>query len=217
MNKKIIIGIIVFLVIAFLIVFGAFMFFNNNNQSSNNNTRDNSLNETKTEEIKENISNKTDKKVLVAYFSYSGNTKSMAEEIASETSGDLFEIQTDKEYSDLTNETKEEITRGERHTLTKKVDNIDQYDVIFVGYPVWWHSTPVQINTFLEANNLSGKVVVPFCTSGSSDISETISSFKNSCKDCVVLEGITITDNNATTEAGKTKIANWLNNLGIFE
>ena len=181
------------------------------------NLKDESLSEEKVNALVDEIKGKEDIKTLVAYFSYSGNTKIMAEEIASQTNGDLFEIKTDKEYSDLTNEVKEEIANNERHNLLKKVDNIDEYDVVFVGYPIWWHSTPVQINTFLEAHNLENKVVVPFCTSGGSDISETIDSFKSSCKNCAILDGITISGSGASTDSGKEKIIDWLKKLGIIE
>ena len=181
------------------------------------NFKDKSLSEEKVNTLVDEIKGKEDIKILVAYFSHSGNTKIMAEEIASQTNGDLFEIKTDKEYSDLTNEVKEEIANNERHNLLKKVNNIDEYDVVFVGYPVWWHSTPVQINTFLEAHNLENKVVVPFCTSGGSDISETMDSYKNSCKNCAILDGITISGSGASTDSGKEKITAWLKKLGIFE
>lgn len=215
MNKKVVIVIIGVLVIIGIAVGGFFLL--SRNSSSNDTFNDNTLNKQETEEAKQNILEKSDKKVLVAYFSYSGNTETMAKEIASQTNGDLFEIETDKEYRDLNNEVKEEIANKERHNLLKKVDNINEYDIIFVGYPIWWHSTPVQINTFLEAHNLEGKVVVPFCTSGGSDISETIDSFKSSCKNCAVLDGITISGGSGGAESGKTKIADWIKNLGIFE
>lgn len=181
------------------------------------NLKDESLSEDKVNALVEEKKQKDELKVLVAYFSYSGNTEIMAKEIASQTNADLFEIETDKEYNDLTNEVKAEIANNERHTLLKKVDNIDEYDIMFVGFPIWWHSTPVQINTFLEAHNLDGKIVVPFCTSGGSDISETIDSFKGSCKNCAILDGITISGSSARTNSGKNKITDWIKNLGIFE
>lgn len=82
------------------------------------------------------------------------------------------------------------------------------YDVVYVGYPIWWHSTPKVINTFLEEQNLKGKTVIPFCTSGGSDIEETLSDLKKSCKGATVLEGY-------TAEEGTTKeIRNWLKDIG---
>ena len=147
-----------------------------------------------------------DKKVLVTYFSYTGNTKAMAKEISKETGGDLFEIKTDKKYDDLTNEVKDEIENDERHTLISKVDHIEEYDVVFVGYPIWWHSTPVQINTFLDTYDLSDKTVIPFCTSGGSDLSETLPSFKNSCKAKKILEGLTLNGNEATSKSNQKEI-----------
>lgn len=61
------------------------------------------------------------------------------------------------------------------------VENMEEYDIVFVGYPVWWHATPAPINTFLESYDLTGKLIIPFCTSGGSDIDETMPTFLNSC------------------------------------
>lgn len=184
MKKKVLlVGIVI-------VLFGGFLFFNNKSTSI----------------VK-------DKKVLVTYFSYTGNTKAMAKVISKETGGDLFEIKTDKKYDDLTNEAKDEIENDERHTLVSKVDHIEEYDVVFVGYPIWWHSTPVQINTFLDTYDLSDKTVIPFCTSGGSDLSETLPSFKNSCKAKKILEGLTLNGNEATSKSNQKEIKNWLSKL----
>ena len=215
MNKKTLIVLIGILIIACIAISGFFLLNKGNN--TNDKLNDNSLNQKETEEAKQDVLEKNDKKVLVAYFSYSGNTQIMAKEIASQTNAFLFEIETDKEYKDLTNEAKEEIEKNERHNLLKKVENINEYDIIFVGFPIWWHSTPVQINTFLEAHNLDGKIVIPFCTSGGSDISEAMDSFKSSCKNCTVLDGLTMSGSSASTDSGKKMITDWIKSLGIFE
>ena len=224
MNKKIIIGIIAVIAILAVII-GAVALNNNsnNNQISSNGenltldenaSREN--NPTENEQENNNLAN-TDKKILIAYFSNSGNTETMAKEVQNQVGGDLFEIKRKKEYSssNLTDEAKKEIENKERPELADKISNIDEYDVVFVGYPVWWHSTPAPVNSFLESYDLSGKTVIPFCTSGGSDIEETIDSFKSSCNSSKILEGLTLSGSSANSDNGKTKIKNWITNLGL--
>lgn len=110
------------------------------------------------------------KKVLVAYFSRSGNTRAVAEDIQKLTGGELFEIQTKKpypaEYHACTVVAKKEKEDGMRPELKAKVEGIEQYDVVFVGYPNWWGTMPMAVVAFLEGHNLTGKTLIPFCTHG---------------------------------------------------
>lgn len=145
------------------------------------NLSDKTLNTSQTETLKEEIFSKKNPKVLVAYYSYSGTTKKVADEISKKTNGDLFEITTKEKYSNVYTQSNSEI-RNDAHPLLKyTVDNIDQYDIVFVGYPIWWHATPTPINTFLESYNLKDKIVIPFCTSAENDIEQTMPTFLNSC------------------------------------
>ena len=110
------------------------------------------------------------KKVLVAYFSRSGNTKAIASHIKELTGGDLFEIQTAKpypaDYHTCTEVAKKEKNDNARPELKEKVKNIEEYDIIFIGFPNWWGTMPMPILTFLESYKLEGKIVIPFCTHG---------------------------------------------------
>lgn len=219
MNKKIIIGIIA--VIAILAVIAGIVVLNNNDSNKiSANDENNELN-VSGENVDENNSitntDSTDKKILIAYFSYSGNTEITAKEIQNQVGGDLFEINRKEEYSssNLTDEAKEEIESKKRPELAEKITNIDEYDVIFVGYPIWWHSTPVVINSFLESYDLSEKTVIPFATSGGSDIEETLESFKSSCNSKNILEGITISGSSGNSDSGKEKIKNWITSLDL--
>lgn len=209
MSKKIIIGIIVVIAILTVVV-GAIVI--NNNEELNVNQE----NTTEINEENNNLAN-TDKKILIAYFSYSGNTEITAKEIQNQVGGDLFEINRKEEYSssNLTDEAKDEIENNKRPELAEQVTNMDEYDVVFVGYPVWWHSTPVVINSFLESYNLSEKTVIPFATSGGSDIEETLESFKSSCNSNNILEGITISGSSGNSDSGKEKIRNWIAGLEL--
>lgn len=107
-------------------------------------------------------------KILVAYFSYSGNTRKLAQQIQKLTGGDLFEIQTvkayPKEYTPCTEVVKKEKEDNARPELKTKVKDMKQYQVVFVGCPSWWHTAPMAIFTFLESYDFAGKTVIPFCT-----------------------------------------------------
>lgn len=103
---------------------------------------DKSVDEKEVGKLVEQMREKEDKKVLVAYFSYSGTTKGVADAISERTGATLFEIKTQKEYSNVYTESNWEIRRNEKPELADAVEQMESYDIIFVGYPVWWHATP---------------------------------------------------------------------------
>lgn len=96
----------------------------------------------------------------------------MAEQLSSRIGADLFEIAPAEEYSSLYLRSNREIRRGERPELSAEVENMEEYDIVFVGYPVWFHATPAPVNSFLESYDLTDKLIIPFCTSGGSDIDD---------------------------------------------
>lgn len=108
------------------------------------------------------------KKILVAYFSWSGNTKNAAQYIAEKLKADTFEIVREKpyptEYQPRTEDAKAEKEANARPKIKGRVNNMDQYDVVFVGVPVWWYTAPMPVFTFLEQYDFNGKTVIPFCT-----------------------------------------------------
>ena len=112
--------------------------------------------------------NMNNQKTLVAYFSWSGNTTEIANYIAGKTGADTFEIVTEKEYpteyQPCTEVAKAEKEANARPAIKGTVENFDQYDVIFIGCPVWWYTGPMAMMTFLESYNFEGKTVIPFCT-----------------------------------------------------
>lgn len=168
---------------------------------------DNSLNDSQVEELREEILSQSDVKVLVAYFSYSGTTRNAANALSERTGGDLFEITPQDSYSNVYRESNSEIRNNERPALTDTVENMEEYDIVFVGYPVWWHATPAPINTFLESYDLTGKLIIPFCTSGGSDIDETMPTFLHSCDGLAVYGERRI--------SGTDQIDGWLSELGM--
>lgn len=169
---------------------------------------DNSLNDSQVEELRKEILSKSHVKVLVAYFSYSGTTRNVATALSEKTGGDLFEITPQDGYSNVYMESNSEIRSNERPTLTDTVENMEEYDIVFVGYPVWWHATPAPINTFLESNDLTGKLIIPFCTSGGSDIDETMPTFLNSC------DGLAVYGERRMS--GTSQLDGWLSDLGLI-
>lgn len=171
------------------------------------NLSDNSLNDSQTEELRNKITNQSDINILVAYFSYSGTTKNIAVTLSEKTGGDLFEIATQDSYSDVYKESNREIRRNERPALINSVENMEVYDIVFVGYPVWWHATPAPVNTFLESYDLNGKLIIPFCTSGESDIDETMPTFLQSC------DGLAVYGERRLSGTGE--IDSWLLDLGL--
>jgi len=126
------------------------------------------------------------KKTLVAYFSATGNTKAAAEKLATEFNADLFEIAPEQPYTAADLDWKDKQSRStiemndksSRPAIKGTCDNIADYDTVWIGFPVWWYTAPTIINTFIEAHDLSGKVLNVFATSGGSDVVESAADLK---------------------------------------
>lgn len=121
------------------------------------------------------------KKILVAYFSCSGVTEALAKTLADVVDGELYKIEAEIPYTDADlnwHDTKSRSTlemedKNFRPAISGTVEHMWQYDSVFVGFPIWWYIAPTIINTFLESYDFSGKTVIPFATSGMSDVGET--------------------------------------------
>ena len=153
-------------------------------------------------------------KILIAYYSYSGNTKKVAEAIQQKIGGDLFEIKTEGSYPDeyrpMTVQAKKEISENYRPKLTTKVDDMSQYDIVFIGSPNWWGTITPQVSSFLEAYDLSGKTVIPFVTHGGGGKQNTFADLTAQCKGCKV-------NQNGWTGYGSMTMGlnGWLEDLGF--
>lgn len=140
---------------------------------------------------------KTMSKMLVAYFSASGVTKGVAEKLAKVAGADLFEIVPEQLYTndDLNWNNKhsrssvEMSDRSCRPEISSRVSDMAQYDVVLVGFPVWWYREPSIIDTFMEMYDFGGKTVVPFCTSGGSGLGETAGNIRALAKGADVRDG----------------------------
>jgi flavodoxin len=133
------------------------------------------------------------KKMLIVYYSHTGNTKYVAEKIKEITGGDLFEIQTVKtypsQYSALTEEAKRELQEGDLPALKKGPPNMSSYDLILVGGPVWWYTVATPVMSFLKQADFAGKKVSAFCTH-EGGIGKYFPHFKEQARNAVVLEGL---------------------------
>lgn len=130
-------------------------------------------------------------KKLVAYFSCTGATKRVAENLAKAVDGDIYEILPSNPYTDADLNWMNKKSRSslemsnptERPEIATKVDNMEEYDTIYLGFPIWWYVAPKIINTFLESYDFSGKTIVVFFTSGGSGLGDTINELKPSVSD----------------------------------
>ena len=151
-------------------------------------------------------------KILVAYFSATGTTARVAKKLAEGLGADLFEIRPETPYTrqdldwhDKTSRSSVEMNDpGSRPAIAAKVENMDQYDTIFVGFPIWWYRSPTIISTFLESHDFSGKTIVPFATSGSSGLGNTAAIFKECCPKATVRTGRVLNG-----DPGKDVIIGW--------
>ncbi|NLD86756.1 MAG: flavodoxin [Clostridiales bacterium] len=136
-------------------------------------------------------------KKLVAYFSASGVTEGVAKKLAKATGADIFEIKPVTKYTEedlnwRNSESRSSVemkNRDYRPPVSSKVGNMEDYSLIFVGFPIWWYVAPTIINTFLEDYNLSGKTIIIFATSGGSPMGKTIEELKDSCPLAKLVEG----------------------------
>ncbi|MBE8955164.1 MAG: NAD(P)H-dependent oxidoreductase [Quinella sp. 2Q5] len=172
-----------------------------------------------------------DKKILVVYFSRTGeeynvgnittgNTAIVADIIAKKLGADTFEVKAATPYPDAyeacTELAKRELESNARPAFAKNIDSFAQYDTIFVGYPIWWGAVPRVMMTFLEANALSGKTIVPFCTHGGSGLSGTEREIADACPNAKVLSGLAIVGKQCQNDpaAVESEVADWLKGLG---
>lgn len=158
------------------------------------------------------------KKILVAYFSANGVTKFLAEEIADIVQGDLFEIKPQIPYTaaDLIWTDRNSRTTIEMHDDSARpafigdVEHMDAYDIVFLGYPIWWYVAPHIIDTFLERYDFSGKTIVPFCTSGGSGVGKSDVNLHARCS-----ETTNWRPGRLLNRADKDTLIRWINGLDL--
>jgi flavodoxin len=157
------------------------------------------------------------KRVLVAYFSRSGNTREMAQQIQKIMGGDIFEIQTVTpypfEYNAVTKQAKQELESGFKPPIKAKVTNIKEYDVIFVGSPNWWGTIATPVMTFLSEHDLSGKIIVPFITHQGSGLGRSAADIAKLAPQATVQDGLALWGKDV--RSSQEQIAKWLQDLKL--
>lgn len=155
---------------------------------------------------------------LVAFFSASGVTAKVAEVLADTIGADLFAIEPEVPYTKADLDWMDKTSRStlemkdpaSRPAIARKRDNMDDYDTVFVGFPIWWYVAPTIINTFLESYDMTGKIIIPFATSGGSGMGKTNEKLLPSCKGAKLMEGKVLKANASVDE-----IAEWIAELNI--
>lgn len=155
---------------------------------------------------------------LVVYFSATGVTAKVAEALSESIGADLFAIDPKAPYTEKDLDWRNQESRSSlemndptsRPAIVRKRDNMEEYDIIFVGFPIWWYVAPTIINTFLESYDLNGKTIIPFATSGGSGMGKTDEKLLPSCEGAVLLEG-RVFKSNVTRE----ELLTWAKGLDI--
>ena len=163
--------------------------------------------------ISEETSEKTDSGILIVYFSHTGKTKPVAEYIQGLVGGNLVRLEPaspyPEGYSAALDPAKQEQRENARPKIKNTIEHFDSYKTVYLGYPIWWGTVPMLVNTFLESYDFSGKTVVPFATSGGTGISQSIQDIRSEVPDADVKDGLLVKNNK--------DIIPWLRKLGLYE
>lgn len=164
-----------------------------------------------------NNSESSGEKILIAFFSWGGNTRGIANEIQSQTGADIFEIELVNPYSDDYNTVLDEAQRDQnvqaRPEIKNKVENFAQYDTIILGYPNWWASIPMPIASFLEEYDFSGKTIIPFCSHGGGRFGQSLTAIAKLAPDSVMGEGLSVHYSGGASLSDD--VSEWLKTNGI--
>lgn len=212
--KKKVIAIVIVVAVLMIVGVGCFLFLNRGGSIGIDSNMQNENNK----QGSGNIDLK-DKKVLVVYFSETDNTQKLAKIILDEVGGDFRRIETVKPYptgQELFDYTKNERDNDARPELKDLEVNMDDYDVVFVGYPIWWYTLPMPIYTFFDKYDFDNKIIVPFNTHEESGDGGTYSTIKNWEKNAKVLDGLAIRGGDMESNQ-TTRIRNWLKGLDFNE
>lgn len=166
----------------------------------------------------DNTSGAEGNNILVAYFSHSGNTREIANQIHEIVGGDIFEIVTvdpyPRGYNEVAEQARKELDAGYRPELKTKVENMGSYDLILVGHPNWWGTVPRPIATFLLQYDFSGKTIVPFCTHEGSGLGRSVMDITKLCPQSTILDGLAI--RGGEVKNAQHKVSEWLHELGVI-
>ena len=155
--------------------------------------------------------------VLIAFFSHSGNTQAIANQIHEIVGGDIFRIATidqyPSDYDEVVEVARKEKKSDNRPILVEQVTNMDSYSIVFVGYPNWWSTMPMAVFSFLEKHDLAGKKIVPFCTHAAGSMGRSVKDIRELCPKSIILDGLAI--RNGTVRSAKKDVQAWLERIGL--
>jgi flavodoxin len=158
-------------------------------------------------------------KALVVYYSWGGNTRAVAQQIQSLTEADIFEIKPVKpypeDYNECVKQARKEIDEGYKPEITGTVENLSQYDVVFVGSPNWWSTIAPPVATFLTNSDLSEKTVIPFCTHGGGRQANLFKDIAKLCPNSTAKKGFVV--DGTTARRAKPDVKKWLQELEIIK
>ena len=163
----------------------------------------------------DNMTQEEDNSTVVIDGKVLGNTQYMAQVIAENTNSDIFRIEPSIPYptdhTTLVNQASEEKQDKARPAIKNEIENLDKYDTIYIGYPIWWGDMPMILYTFFESYDFSGKTLITFNTHGGSGFSNTVSTIRSLEPDATVVEGLSISRNHI--QDAKDEIVEWVNGL----
>lgn len=155
------------------------------------------------------------KKILVAYFSHSGNTQEIANQIHKNIESNIFEVQSvdlyPTEYNEVVEQAKKELQSGYLPELKTEVESMGAYEVVFIGYPNWWGTIPRPVATFLSKYDFSGKTIVPFCTHDGSCLGRSVADITRLCPQSTVLDGLAVRGRDVKNS--QDEVSNWLHEI----
>ena len=160
----------------------------------------------------------TNNKILIVYYSRTGNTEAIAKHIQELTGADMFKLETVKaypeDYRETTEVAKEEKNKNARPEIKGQVENISQYDTIFIGFPIWWGTHPMAIATFIESYNLEGKTIIPFCTHGGGGVDKGFKDIEKLTLEANHKKGLSLSGSRAA--AAHSDVEKWLKEVKVI-
>lgn len=203
------------------LLLASFVLFSCNNQANaQNNTKENA--NIMTAEYKENSANAiniaaNDNKILVVYFTWGGNSRTLAGYAKDITGGDIFEIVPAQpypsQYRATTQQAREELDNNYLPAIRNQINNISSYDTIILVYPIWWGTIPQIVKRFLQDNNFSGKTIAPICTHEGSRMGRSVTDIKALCPNSTITEGLDVRGGNVGS--ARNTVRDWINKIGI--
>lgn len=192
----------------------------NNKANAQNNTKENA--NIMTAEYKENSANAiniaaNDNKILIVYFSWGGNSRTLAGYAREITGGDIFEIVPAQpypsQYRATTQQAREELDNNYLPEIKNKISNLSSYETIILVYPNWWGTIPQIVKRFLQDNDFSGKTIAPICTHEGSRMGRSLTDIKALCPNSTITEGLDVRGGNV--DSARNTVRDWINKIGI--